>query len=397
MHKTSWVLGKLKVAEKFLFRPSGLLRIAHCAHGRRETVMPLAAVRSKRSAQKPASDDSVAREVGLQKLLSSRICDLTLKVEDVLFDCLAQVTSELRARGITFIPAYYLGDDDFWTADRATSVNVPWYLANALLWQLVNDHLFEYTRDEVLMYLRHETGHAINYAFELWKRKDWAQTFGEFRRPYRDVYNPNPWSRDYVRYLHRTGMYHYAQKHPDEDFAETFAVWLDPLSRWRRRYKVWQVALAKLEYLDRIVDVEGVCRGAPPNQRVGQRLSYETIKETVADYFDIGHAVDPDLAEYRRDLLEIFPRRSERARSSQSALSAARFIQQHQRMLVDKMGGWIGKSDRRVISRFLRQLQALCTYEHLVVPENQRSDKLVDLTIVATWHVLDGIHRLSGE
>jgi hypothetical protein len=211
------------------------------------------------------------------------------------------------------------------------------------------------------------------------------------------VYNPNPWSRDYVRYLHRAGMYHYAQKHPDEDFAETFAVWLDPSSRWRRRYKDWQVALAKLEYLDRVVDVEGACKGAPPNQRLGQRVGYESVKETVADYFDIAHVVDPDLAEYRRDLLEIFSKRPERARSTQSGLSAARFIQQHQRMLVDKMGGWIGKSDRRVIGRFLRQLQALCTYEHLVVPENQRHDKLVDLTIVATWHVLDGIHRLSGE
>ena len=154
--------------------------------------MPLAAVRTKRSSVKLPTDDSVAREVGLQKLLQSRICDLTLKVEDTLFDCLAQVTGELRAKGITFIPAYYLGDDDFWTADRATSVNVPWYLANTLLWQLVNDHLFEYSRDEVLMYLRHETGHAINYAFELWKRKDWTQTFGEFRRPYRDVYSSEP-------------------------------------------------------------------------------------------------------------------------------------------------------------------------------------------------------------
>jgi hypothetical protein len=359
--------------------------------------MPLAAVRSKRNNTRPATDDRVVREVGLQKLLQTRICDLTLKVEDVLFDCLAQVTSELRAKGISFIPAYYLGDDDFWTADRATSVNVPWYLANALLWQLVNDHLFEYSRDEVLMYLRHETGHAINYAFELWKRKDWAQTFGDFRRPYRDVFPANSWSRDYVRYLHRAGMYHYAQKHPDEDFAETFAVWLDPSSRWRRRYKDWQVALVKLEYIDRIVDVEGVCKGAPPNQRLGTRVAYETIKETVADYFDIAHAVDPDLAEYRNDLLEIFPRRLDLARRPQGALSAARFIQQHQRMLMDKMSLWIGKSDRRVIGRFLRQLQALSTYERLVVPEAQRNEKLVDLTIVATWHVLDGIHRLSDK
>jgi hypothetical protein len=247
------------------------------------------------------------------------------------------------------------------------------------------------------MYLRHETGHAINYAFELWKRKDWAQTFGDFRRPYRDVFPANSWSRDYVRYLHRAGMYHYAQKHPDEDFAETFAVWLDPSSRWRRRYKDWQVALVKLEYVERILDVEGACKGTPPNQRLGMRIGYETIKETVADYFDIAHAVDPDLAEYRNDLLETFPRRTDRTPRSQGSLSAARFIQQHQHMLTDKICLWLGGSDRRVIGRFLRQLQALCTYEHLVVPEAQRNEKLVDLTIVATWHVLDGIHRLSRK
>jgi hypothetical protein len=301
------------------------------------------------------------------------------------------------------MPSYYLGDDDFWTSDRAISVNVPWYLSNAVLWQLVNDHLFEYSRSEVLMYLRHETGHALNYAFELWRRKDWIQTFGDFRRPYRDVYNPNPWSRDYVRYLHRAGMYHYAQKHPDEDWAESFAVWLDPASRWRRRYRDWQVAFAKLEYVDRIVELEGACKGTPSNARLGLRLPYTEIKETVAEYFDINHAVDPDLAEYRRDLLEIFPRRGPRTRGrsatmgkTQNAQSAARFIQQHQRLLVNKLSGWIGNSDRRVIEQFLRQMQALCTYEHLVVPDNRRNEKIVDLTIVATWHVVDGIHRLSG-
>ena len=174
---------------------------------------------------------TVVREVGQQKLLTTRICDLDLRPEGTLAECVEQVIGELRNKGITFVPAYYLGDDDFWTADRAVSVNVPWYLANPSLWGLVNDHLFEYTREEVLMYLRHEAGHAIDYAFELWRRRDWTQTFGDFRRPYRDVYNPNPWSRDYVRYLHRAGMYHYAQKHPDEDWAETFAVWLEGATR----------------------------------------------------------------------------------------------------------------------------------------------------------------------
>jgi hypothetical protein len=335
----------------------------------------------------------LVREVGLQQLLSTPVCQLTLEPEGVLAECLDQVKKELRGRGITWLPEFYLGDDDFWTADRATSINIPWYLANSVLWQLVNDHLFEYTRQEVLMYLRHEIGHALNYAFELWKRRDWTQMFGEFKRPYKDVYTANPWSRDHVRYLHKAGMYHYAQKHPDEDWAETFAAWLDPTHRWRHRYKDWQVALAKLEYVDRILEVEQACKGTPPNRRMGQRVSYRLIKESVAQYLGLGSVVDPDLMEYRKDLLDIFPRRG--ARGTSQAQSAARFIQQHQAMLEEHLAGWIEKSNRRSIHKFLRQLEALCTYEHLVVPENRREEKLVDLTIVATWHVVDGVHRLS--
>jgi len=369
--------------------------------------MAVAALRSRRSASRSGTllPTTVVREVGLQKLLATPICDLSLRPDGTLAECVEQVIGELRAKGINFVPAYYLGDDDFWTADRAVSVNVPWYLANPTLWRLVNDHLFEYTREEVLMYLRHEAGHAINYAYELWRRRDWTQTFGDFRRQYRDVYNPNPWSRDYVRYLHRAGMYHYAQKHPDEDWAETFAVWIDPASHWRRRYRDWQVAVAKIEYVDRIMAIEGVCRGSPTNVRLGMRLPYTDIKETVAEYFDIGHAVDEDLLEYRRDLLDIFPRRPPRTRTTATraradartvnAQSAARFIQQHQNVLIDRISRWIGNSDKRVVLRFLRQLQALCTHEHLVVPESRRTEKLIELTVVSTWHVVDGIHRLS--
>jgi hypothetical protein len=357
----------------------------------------LPALRTRRGLARAGHDRAVIREVELQKMLSTPICDLNLEPTGVLTECIDQVREELKARGITFFPEFYLGDDDFWTSDRAISVNIPWYLANGVLWRLVNDHLFRYTRNEVLMYVRHETGHALNYAYELWRRRDWTATFGDFRRPYRNVYNPNPWSRDYVRYLHRTGMYHYAQKHPDEDFAETFAVWLDPSSRWRRRYRDWQVALAKLEYVDRLIEVEGCTRGSPPNTRRGIRIPYTDIKETVAEYFKIADVVDTDLAEYRKDLLEIFPKRPASARNGLrgDAQSAARFIQQHQRLLVDRLGGWIHSSDRRVIKRFLRQLEALCTSENLVVTETRRAEKLVDLTVVATWHVLDGIHRLS--
>ncbi|HEY5452942.1 MAG TPA: hypothetical protein VIQ54_29510, partial [Polyangia bacterium] len=205
------------------------------------------------------------------------------------------------------------------------------------------------------------------------------------------------------RYLHRAGMYHYAQKHPDEDWAETFAVWLEG-GPWRRRYRDWQVALAKLEYVDRIVGIERVCRGNPGNVRLGMRIPYTEIKETVADYFDINDEQDEDLLEYRRDLLEIFSRRPPRARAiaarglssrTANAQSAARFIQQHQNIITDRIKRWIGDSDKREIRHILRQMQALCTAEHMVVPDSRRTEKLVELTVVATWHVVDGIHRLS--
>ena len=152
-------------------------------------------------------------------------------------------------------------------------------------------------------------------------------------------------------------MYHYAQKHPDEDWAETFAVWLEG-GPWRRRYRDWQVALAKLEYVDRIVGIERACRGNPGNVRLGTRVPYTEIKETVADYFDINDNLDQDLLEYRNDLLEIFPRRPPRARAiaarglqsrTANAQSAARFIQQHQNIIADRIKRWIGDSDKREI------------------------------------------------
>jgi hypothetical protein len=84
---------------------------------------------------------------------------------------------------------------------------------------------------EIMMYLRHEAGHAFNYAYRLFSTPEWRTLFGPYNRRYRDHYRPVPFSRKYVRHI--AGWY--AQKHPDEDFAETFAVWLTPRSNWRHK------------------------------------------------------------------------------------------------------------------------------------------------------------------
>src|ERR1700754_2628602 len=106
----------------------------------------LPALRTRRGLHRAGLDRAVIREVEQQKLLSTPISALNLEPSGVLVECIDQVKSELKARGLHFVPEFYLGDDDFWTSDRAISVNIPWYLANPMLWRLVNDHLFRYTR-----------------------------------------------------------------------------------------------------------------------------------------------------------------------------------------------------------------------------------------------------------
>src|SRR4030081_2498881 len=181
-------------------------------------------------------------------LLKVQIKDLGLRLEGSMLEkYIAQLYRELAARGLSrFRPPCYLSDE--WACpDREPIIGIPFYLADpklAALEQAVND--IEDER-EIMMYLRHEAGHAFNYAYELYKTPEWRDLFGPFRRPYRDDYRPVPFSRRFVRHI--AGWY--AQKHPDEDFAETFAVWLTPRSGWRKRYKGWG-ARAKLRYVDRM-------------------------------------------------------------------------------------------------------------------------------------------------
>src|SRR4051812_1848732 len=181
-------------------------------------------------------------------LLSRPIRELGLRVEgSTLERYVQQLYAELEGRGLSrFRPGVYLSDE--WACpDREPVIGVPFYLADPKLQALeraVND--LEDER-EILMYLRHEAGHAFNYAYMLYESKEWLDLFGPFDRPYLDDYTPVPFSRKYVRHI--AGWY--AQKHPDEDFAETFAVWLTPDSDWRRRYAGWP-ALKKLQYVERI-------------------------------------------------------------------------------------------------------------------------------------------------
>ncbi|HZH04185.1 MAG TPA: putative zinc-binding metallopeptidase, partial [Myxococcaceae bacterium] len=156
---------------------------------------------------------------------------------------------------------------------------------------------------EIMMYLRHEAGHCINYAYRLYESEEWRKLFGDYSKPYKDDYKPQPFSRKYV--VHISGWY--AQKHPDEDFAETFAVWLTPDSDWGKRYAGWG-ALRKLQYMDQVVGQVGT---AEPIVRLNDRdVDVDEMEETVLDHYrqrDLAEKVDLQLGEHLdQDLCNLF-------------------------------------------------------------------------------------------
>lgn len=184
-------------------------------------------------------------------LLQVRLKDLKVSVENTWLEgCLADLNAELAARKLLIRPHAWLSDEWF-SPHGSPGIAIPFYLAHPRLAKLEGKMVLDVeggTKRECMKILRHEAGHVMQYAYGLHRRKRWQDLFGRASRPYPQYYRPNPTSTNYVQHLRRW----YAQSHPDEDFAETFAVWLTPRARWRARYAEWP-ALKKLEYVDELM------------------------------------------------------------------------------------------------------------------------------------------------
>src|SRR5687767_9277000 len=187
------------------------------------------------------------------------MCDLGVTIEGSgLEPRLAQLESELQARGLAFRPHYWLSDEWF-CPDGVPGMAIPFYLAHPRLMRLEQAQMLEVeggSHDWCLRILRHEAGHAIDNAYRLRSLKQRRALFGPSTAVYPKYYLPRPYSKSFVVHLDAW----YAQSHPDEDFAETFAVWLQPGSDWRVRYAGWP-ALRKLEYMDELM--QGLRRKSP--------------------------------------------------------------------------------------------------------------------------------------
>src|SRR4051812_18870717 len=184
-------------------------------------------------------------------LWSTPIRDLGLTIEGTRLEpILAEFMEEVRQAGITRLrPRFYLSTE--WGVPFETiAIAIPFYLAHPDLTALHAErvgHIEGFDRADILRYLRHEMGHVINYAYRLYDQEEWVKQFGSITQPYFEEYRPEPFSRRYVRHL--PGWY--AQKHPDEDWAETFAVWMTPGLDWRHEYGGWPIAYAKVAHCSR--------------------------------------------------------------------------------------------------------------------------------------------------
>jgi len=329
-------------------------------------------------------------EIIYQKFLMTKISDLELNVEESIGPLLKRLKKELKARKILLWPDFYFGNE-WGCVNKKISISIPFYLAMPELRELEGDPP---TKEEILKTLRHETGHAVNYAYKLWQRKDWKEIFGDFHKKYRDgyLYRVNPWSKSYVRHLHYLGDPHYAQKHPDEDWAETFAIWLDPRSHWEVKYRNWPTALEKLTYVAHLM--EEIAGEEPLNLEIKHDGAYTEIEETVSEWWGLdGEILDQELQEYLTDMNELFTKPQN---VWKNLLPAWKLIRKYARTLTEQVSLWISGSNKHSVRKRLRQWEAICRNETLGYLPEEEEKKLIELTTLLTYYVVDGVHHFRN-
>jgi hypothetical protein len=311
-----------------------------------------------------------------EQLLSLRFCDLNLEIAGTeLQEAIDRLYRELAMRGIRFRPHCWLAEEWF-SPDGTPGIAIPFYLAHRRLMNIERRFMREVeggNRNWLMRILRHEAGHAIDSAFRLRRRRRWREVFGPASLPYPDTYRPRPGSRRFVQHL---GAW-YAQAHPTEDFAETFAVWLKPNSPWRREYVGWP-AFAKLEFIDRLSADIGAAKPLVTGRGTIEDIAAET--RTLREHYD------RKLARYRMPrrsgadelLLKVFTT-APRTRSAPKAASVLRDMRNPLRKQIVRSGAF----SEYLVYQVLRLMIERCESLNLYVRGSRRELKPHLLWVIA--------------
>lgn len=311
----------------------------------------------------PAAPRPPWAKLGDEELLGWRICDLGVRIEgSELEPRIAQVFRELEARGLPWRPVCYLADEWF-SPEGFAAIAIPFYLAHPRLKKLERSQMLEVeggTARWCLMLLRHECGHSYDHVYRFSSRRRWRQVFGSPSADYEpETYRPRPYSKSYVRHLPNW----YAQAHPEEDFAETFAVWLTtPPEQWGERYRGWR-ALEKLEYVHELMSEAISTPVAPPRPRfiseAGKlkrtlRRHYAAKKKLFAE--DFPDFFDPDLRAIFSD-------------GEPDGPPAAEVLHRNRQALVESIVRWTGQR-KYAVNMLVRQFIERCEWLELAAPRD---------------------------
>ena len=320
-----------------------------------------------------------------EQLLKLRFRDLKLTVEGTwLEDCLHNLHDELEQRSLRVRPHAWISSEWF-SPENTPGIAIPFYLAHPRLMRLEKKKIIDVeggTWSECMRILRHEAGHVVQHAYQLHRRRHWQQLFGPSSRRYPRYYRPNPASRNFVQHLRLW----YAQSHPDEDFAETFAVWLRPRSNWRTRYAGWP-ALKKLEYVDELMAEIPAQRPLLTRRERVEPLSQLT--QTLAEHYRKKQALyafeTPKT--YDRDLLRLFSADPRHRRSPPASL----FIRRNRAKIRQIVARWTGEY-QLTLDALLDDMIVRCRELKLraVGPERQMVMEFTVLLTAKTVHALFG-------
>ncbi|HKT71566.1 MAG TPA: putative zinc-binding metallopeptidase [Steroidobacteraceae bacterium] len=284
-----------------------------------------------------------------EQLLSLRFCDLGLSVEgSALKPRIARLYRELSGRGISLRPHVWLAEEWF-SPDGVPGIAIPFYLAHPRLERLERRIMRGVEGGNARWFmriLRHEAGHALDNAYRLRRRRRWREVFGPASLQYPVRYRARPGSR---RYVHHLGEW-YAQAHPTEDFAETFAVWLKPNSDWRRSYADWP-AFDKLSVVDELI---ASVKGKRPPVRSRARIEpIDLNTRTLAQHYRRKLARN---RQYRKGLTdELLQRIFSAQRLRRGASRAASLLRSEKQSLVNAVAREL-QMERYSVHQILRML-----------------------------------------
>jgi hypothetical protein len=317
-------------------------------------------------------------------LLDVRFSELGLTIEGSWVEPrVVQLYDELGARGLTFRPHMWLSSEWF-SPDGVPGVAIPFYLAHPRLMRLEKAQMLEVeggTPEWCLQILRHEAGHAFDNAYDLRQRRRRRRIFGKPSTPYPDFYLPKPYSKSFVLHLDAW----YAQSHPDEDFAESFAVWLTPDADWRTRYQGWP-ALRKLEYIDTLMKE---IAGQPPRNTSRRRVEpLDRLSTTLRKHYGRKRAhyglEYPDF--YDRDLRRIFSDAPEYAPNPKASRVIKRIRPEVRRLVAEATGTY-----QYTIDQVIEDMVTRCDELNLRARYPEDRTKL-DFTMLVTVQTMNYLH-----